>query len=94
MTVLGPLARLRVHLERELAQAGLRLHYLGVVPATEPLGRHHVQLLLTLANESPQPVDDGFEEVLRSARAAEQELRAQETIEDLRRRFGDDTGFL
>lgn len=92
--ILGPLSRLRVHLEQDLAQRGLRLQYLGVLPAATSLGAHQVQLLVTLAEAPSRAVaDDGFEEVLRGAAAAELKLRTQETMEDLRRRI-DDEGFL
>lgn len=91
---LGPLIRLRQQVESELAQRGLHLEYLSVTPAAAEGGRHEVQLMATLAGTPPtQPIDDGFEDVLRGARAAEVERRTQETIDDLKRRMGND-GFL
>lgn len=94
VTILGPLARLQDHVRAELAKRGLRLTHLGIFPSSDPQGAHQVQMLATLAEEPPSAsIDDGFEEVLRGARAAELEARAKETIEDLRRRIDDD-GFL
>jgi hypothetical protein len=90
-----PFCRIRSLVEQMLAERGLALVSLSFLPAATPGGAHQVQVLATLAATATlSPVDDGFEEVLRSARAADIEIQRQHTIEDLHRKLSDDDGFL
>lgn len=84
------LALLRERVAEVFASHGLELWQLILVPDDHGVLGFHA--FGGLADE--RPADDGFDAVIASARQAEADLRAQQSIDELTRRLGKDGGFL
>lgn len=87
----GELVLLRERLAEVLGAHGLELWQLMVVPDDE--SRMAVRLIAGQSSGDVRP-DDGFDQVIASARLAEVDLRAQESVDELTRRLRRGGGFL
>lgn len=87
------LTDLRAAVARVCRAHGLELLQVGFFPDGSGGVAFHAQ---AEASDDPPPVptDDGFEDVLRSAREAEREIETRSSIDDLTRRLRDGDGFL
>lgn len=92
MTAIEDLGLLRGRVAEVFSDHGLALWQFILSPDVD--GTVAVHLVAGLANDDPPTADDGFDEVIASARAADAELRTQASIDDLAERLRHDGGFL
>lgn len=86
------LRTLRKEVARVFADHDLELWQIGFFPDAHDRLQFHISG--GAAPEEPTPSDDGFDEVIASARAAEHEERTRDSIDDLTRRLREGGGFL
>lgn len=87
------LTTLRERVAEVLKGRGLELWQVAFLPD----GRGGLEFHLfagLVGEETPTPDDDGFDEVIASARAAEAEQRRAQSIAELQQRLRSDGGFL
>lgn len=92
MTTAEALSLLRQRVTGVLAQHGLTLWQFVLSPDVD--GTVGVHIVAGLAQDPATSADDGFDEVIASARAAEAEQRTQASIDDLAERLRRGGGFL